>query len=265
MNAFLLHLQGPMQSSGDTGFGQIRQAGPFPSRASVIGLLAAALGIERGGERLLDLHRDLRVHVATVRAGTLGVDYHTVLVAGYQEYDPVRLRREGVADANPILTDRTYHLDAHFIALVESDDAALIDECRNGLHRPVFTAYLGRRSCPPATPLLPIDVGEKPTGEGSDPRVDALIDNVAEARKKRHRGWNRWEPESLNSFHAYFDGGPPNDSRVRHLVDSYRRDLLVALPRSYVNRSVAHVHVDLPDEARAEASDMNESFFNDAP
>src|SRR5690625_1409374 len=126
MKGFLLHLQGPMQSWADTGFGQIREAGPFPSRAAVLGIVAAALGIPRAGDRLVALHDTFRVHVATARDGETRKDYHTV------ETDPSR---------NKTLTWRDYHHDAHFVALVqlESDtEETWIDQAVAALRRPKY-------------------------------------------------------------------------------------------------------------------------------
>lgn len=261
MNGFILHLQGPMQSAADTGFGQIREAGPFPSRAAVIGVIAAAMGIERGGTRLLDLHRDLRIHVAAVQIGTLGVDYHTVLTAGYAEHDPVLLRREGVAGANPVLTDRSYHLDAHFVALVESHDTTLIEECREALHHPVFTGYLGRRSCVPATPLLPV------VPEGSE-RLEMLYNVIAESHALRQKARKKPDQDSLTSFVVWTDGDISLGATwcdARAVAHSYRRDLLVALPRSYVNRPVTHLRVMLPAAQSGGSSTSNEEFYHAAP
>ena len=164
MDGFLLHLQGPMMSFADKGFGQLREEGEFPSRSAVIGIVAAALGLERGSERLLELHRSLRVHVASLSRGSLLVDYHTVLASGYGEYDPAGIRREG-GGGNPTLTWRSYHTDAHFMAYLQSDNTELMRECREALAAPVFTAFIGRRSCPPATPILPVEITGRHIGE----------------------------------------------------------------------------------------------------
>lgn len=258
MNGFILHLQGPMMSFGDTGFGQLRPAGEFPSRSVVLGIVAAALGLERGSSRLLDLHREIRVHVATAIAGTTGVDYHTISAAGYAEYDPAKLRRTGVAGTNPVLSDRSYHLDAHFVALLESSNGDLLDECRQALINPVFTGYIGRRSCPPATPLRPVET-EKPTVRG------ALEQAVIAARFIRGKTQRPGTREGISYIDIYLDGELPqaeNESGWRAMARSFRRDLLTALPRSYVNRPVIHERLAMISE---QSPMTNEEAFNDAP
>lgn len=265
MNGFILHLQGPMMSFADTGFGQLRDAGPYPSRSLVIGIIAAAMGIERGAERLLDLHRYIRVHTAAAASGSLLVDYHTVLTAGYAQADPVLLRRTGVAGANPLLTDRTYHCDAHFVVYVDSEDGELLGTCRKALLTPVFTSFLGRRSCVPSSPLLPLE----PEGQSV---LDALCISAFGAHADRQRARRTWSRGALPSIDAYLDGRHPTGDAIMETscgvasIGAYgvRRDLLVAVPRSYVNRPVTHVRVELPQSSRL-ASTINEDMYHAAP
>lgn len=259
MNGFLLHLQGPMMSFGDIGFGQLRDAGNAPSRSAVIGVIAAALGIERGDAELLRLHRDLCVHVGMARAGTIAVDYHTVATAGYGVFDASQLRRGGVRGANALLTYRTYHMDSHFVVLVTSDDVELAVQCRAALRRPVFTGYLGRRSCPPSTPLLPVDVKE-------DSITKALADGVVSALEKRLRAQRPWDVIWPGHFDAFLDRDYRSADRDRLdvLATGYRRDLLIALPRSYVNRPVVHARIALPPRPDRSVN-TTEEYFHAAP
>lgn len=260
MNGFILHLQGPMMSFADTGFGQLREAGPFPSRSVVLGIIAAALGLERGDTRLLDLHQRMRVHVGTARAGTLLVDYHTVLPTGYGAYDPTRLRRPG-AEGNPVLTDRGYHVDSHFVALISSDDGPMIDDCRAALHNPIFTGYLGRRSCVPSTPLIPEDA--------SGPTViDALSHPLWSAHQGRIEKLPPWERRRQKRAHvdAFIDGDAvdqPEQCSATIIAKTFRRDLLNAVPRSYVTRPVTHVRIAVPTEV--DATNTTEEYFDAAP
>lgn len=247
-------------SFADTGFGQLREAGPFPSRSAVIGVLAGALGIERGDDRLLDLHQRLRIHLGVVRAGSLLVDYHTVLPAGYAEYDPIRLRRPG-ADGNPVLTDRAYHVDSHFVALVSSDDGAIVEECRTALDEPVYVGYLGRRSCVPATPLIP----ENALGSTV---IDVLFTASRNAHRQRVDKLMPWERESQRQTHVdvYIDGDswdPPEACSAVMVARTFRRDLLIAVPRSYVNRPVTHARITVPPES--DATYTTEEYFDAAP
>lgn len=263
MNGFILHLQGPMMSYADTGFGQLREQGIAPSRSAVIGIIAAGMGIERGDSALLDLHQGLRVHTACALPGALLTDYHTVLTAGYKDYDETQLRREG-AEGNPTLTWRSYHLDAHFTALVESSDAALIAQCRAALIDPVFIAYLGRRSCVPTIPLRPEPV------EG-DSIEEALQGSVQTARNRRQQSVG-YLPKDLTGFDAYLD--TVSSDALTLVARGWRRDLLVAMPRFYVNRPVGHYRGYLPtapeqpnqsEPKPPSSSNSNERFFHDAP
>ncbi len=259
MSGFILHLQGAMMSYGDTGFGQLRDAGAFPSRSAVLGILAAALGIDRGGERLLELHRELRVHVATVQPGTISVDYHTVKPAGYEDH-AVGLFRQTPAGINSVQTYREYHNDAHFVSLVEGGDVSLVDECRHALADPVYTAFLGRRGCPPSTPLRAEDAS-------SDNPVEALTSGVVAGLKRRHRtAPHRVRHLRIDSAIAYLDGDFDGgfDARMRVLLRGSRRDLLMALPRSYINRPVTHVSIPIPAIDFSASSTTNEEFFNAA-
>ena len=70
------------------------------------------------------------------------VDFHTA----NREED----RLKGKA---PYVTYRHYLEDAVFLAGLESEDEALLQELEVALRHPVYPLYLGRRSCPPTLPL----------------------------------------------------------------------------------------------------------------
>ena len=256
MTGFLLHLQGPMMSFADKGFGQLREEGEFPSRSVALGILAAAMGLERGSERLLELHRELQVHVASLRRGSLLVDYHTILTSGYDNHDPARLRREG-AKGNPTLTWRSYHTDAHFMTFIESDNTNLLDEARQALTAPVYTSFIGRRSCPPSIPLLPVDVQSKKLDEIFIGETREWISRIKGDRQEIPYHIRRNLSDHLD---VWIDKGDAING-IKPLRTSFRRDLLTALPRSYVNRPVIHGRIQLPDDLRF---NTNERYFHGA-
>lgn len=274
--SFLLHLHGPMMSFADTGYGQIRESGPFPSRSSVLGIVAAALGVERDSPRLVELHRDCRVHVARISRGSRLVDYHTVLVAGYDDYDPARLRREGVAGKNPTLTWRSYHLGAHFVAMVEPESQELADEIRGGLADPEYVAFLGRRSCPPSIPLLPIDAESEEAVVGLAQEVQAFLGEEAHPLHALVSETNRVSARKRlvsDGVDVWVDGhrdnpptGLPDGVTGTIITRGTRRDLLSSTPRVYRDRVYTHLHLDGvvsgPDQI---ITDTNEEFFNAQP
>ena len=138
MSTLLLRLAAPLQSWGVEAKFETRRTQNYPTKSGVIGLLAAALGYSRDSslERLNGLFFGVRVD----RRGELLRDYHIV---------------ETKTNLGPstIITERFYLADAIFLAGLESDDVAFLQELEQALHNPVFPLYLGRRSCAPTMPL----------------------------------------------------------------------------------------------------------------
>lgn len=137
MTTLLLRLAGPMQGWGDSSRFTRRETRPEPTKSGVLGLLAAADG-RRRSDSVEDLAR-LRFGVRVDQVGRLEVDFQTA-------------QRWTTGERMP-LSRRYYLADAVFVAAVEGD-TELIAGLADAVRAPAFPLYLGRRSCPPASPVL---------------------------------------------------------------------------------------------------------------
>ncbi len=152
MTGIVLRLAGPLQSWGEHSTFSERDTLRFPTRSGIIGLLAAAEGIERG--QSLGKFDPLSVTVRVDRPGVLLRDFHTT-GGGLPRARTIPTasggrRSEGTAI---VVTRRWYLSDAVFtIALSGPDD--LIGDIASHLRTPHWQPYLGRRSCPPDQPLF---------------------------------------------------------------------------------------------------------------
>lgn len=136
MATLLLRLAAPLQSWGSDSKFETRKTDRAPTKSGVIGLLAAALGLRRDDTAGLARLNRLRFAVRTDQEGSLLVDFHTAK-----------------SSSTSYITYRHYLQDAIFLAGLESDDEALLQELEAALRYPVYPLYLGRRSCPPTLPL----------------------------------------------------------------------------------------------------------------
>lgn len=137
MSVLLLTLSAPLQSWGSSSRFVRRGTESAPTKSGVLGLLAAAQG-RRRTDPLEDLAA-LRFGVRIDQPGRLVRDFQT------------EQRPNGVTLP---LSYRFYLADAVFLAAVQGE-MALLEGLAEALRRPVFPLYLGRRSCPPAGPVLP--------------------------------------------------------------------------------------------------------------
>ncbi len=150
-NTLFLRLEGPMQAWGDqeSKF-VVRRTGEAPTKSGVIGLLCAALGIERknAADEWLPKLSGLRMGVRIDAPGIRWWDYHTV-GAGMQ----MRIAEgEGKSKPGAMLTRREYLCDASFLVALQGDPQ-LIAELDAALKKPKWTLYLGRKCCPPSRPI----------------------------------------------------------------------------------------------------------------
>lgn len=156
----IFRLYGPLAAWGDIAVGEYRPSFAHPSKSAIIGLLAAALGIRRDEEdRQKKLAEACSFAVRVDAMGTLLRDYHTTQVPSTRKGITHYTRRSELAgdDLNTILSSRDYRCDAAYTVAVaiREGSAYTAQKLADALLKPVFTLYLGRKSCPLALPLQP--------------------------------------------------------------------------------------------------------------
>lgn len=164
--ALAIYLDAPLQSWGVSSRFQRRDTGSHPSKSGVLGLIAAAMGIDKHAadeaSRLAPLAA-CRFNVFLVSRLDNGhpalrlEDYHTV-GGGYDRDDPVdRLRIARKASGGPsttVVTRRFYLEQTRFAAVLEGA-TGILESAADALQDPVWGVWFGRKCCLPAAPLLP--------------------------------------------------------------------------------------------------------------
>lgn len=164
MEILVFQLQAPLSSWGETAVGEYRPTAEYPSQSAVLGLLAAAFGIERADDAAhASLRAGCRMAIGMLNHGRLLRDFHTAQVPGRVDLKgkPQSTRRDELAlpkDAlNTILSTRDYRQDAASLVALQAVDGArhTLSDIAQALRFPQFVLYLGRKSCPPDVPLHP--------------------------------------------------------------------------------------------------------------
>ncbi|HEY3373633.1 MAG TPA: type I-E CRISPR-associated protein Cas5/CasD [Candidatus Aquicultor sp.] len=153
-------LYGPLAAWGDIAVGEYRPSFAHPSKSAVVGLLAAALGIHRDNvEQQKKLATACSFAVRVDAIGTLLRDYHTSQVPSAKKGVTHYTRRSELAagDLSTILSSRDYRCDAAYTVAIKVRAGAeyTAQQLADALLKPIFTLYLGRKSCPLALPLQP--------------------------------------------------------------------------------------------------------------
>lgn len=153
MATLLLRLAAPLQAWGSDSKFNIRSTGREPTKSGVIGMVAAAMGIQRNDDtKLLKPLNNLKFGIRVDREGKLLKDFHMVH------------EMSGKKDSH--VTERYYLSDAVFLAALESDSREYLEDIVKALKDPVYPLFLGRRSCPPTLPIV--------LGIRDDELIDAL-------------------------------------------------------------------------------------------
>jgi len=230
----VFQLYGTLASWGDIAVGEYRPSMGHPSKSAIMGLLAAALGIDRQDD---DAHAKLTqqygVAVCVRATGELLRDYHTVQVPGGKREYATR-RDELLTDKlnlNTILSQRDYRTDAYYqVAVWAIHDGGApysLEILQNKLRLPYFNLYLGRKSCPLSLPLHPVIV----------PDV-SLKQAFEDYPLSKSEIWTEiLSPSALTSY-FWEEGGLSDDERGMTSSMTYpRRDQVVSRRRwHFVNR-----------------------------
>lgn len=161
MPSFLVFsLWAPLASMGDVAVGERRYGLDRPGKSAVIGLVAAALGIDRAEEASQQaLMAGYGFAVQADAPGTLLTDFHTAQVPPARKGKRWATRRAELAEPNleTILSWREYRCDARFSVALWARPAAPhpLEDLARSLARPHFTLYIGRKACPLGLPPGP--------------------------------------------------------------------------------------------------------------
>ncbi|SDD87736.1 type I-E CRISPR-associated protein Cas5/CasD [Glycomyces harbinensis] len=145
----ILRLAGPLQSWGERSTFTVRDSAAFPTRSGILGMAAAAEGINRTIRP--PGYDDLEMILRIDRPGTRTVDFHTA-GGGYPPEGTAATAGGGHKNA-AVVSHRHYLADAAFTVAI-TGPATVIARLVSALDHPHWAPYLGRRSCPPDEPLL---------------------------------------------------------------------------------------------------------------
>ena len=208
----IFRLYGPMASAGEIAVGEDRPTADHPSRSAVLGLIGAALGVRRDDEaRQAALAKGYAVAVRVDAPGSLLRDYHTAQMppaTSGRRRNRLATRREELAlpadRLTTVLSARDYRCDAVYTVGVACACEAprwTLGEVAAALRAPVFTLYLGRKSCPPSVPLDPRVVEADDLVEAMQ-RPDVVNDTFVRRLLRRGDRAMYWEAECPTACRA---------------------------------------------------------------
>lgn len=154
MFTLLMRLEGHMQSYGENSLFQIRETNSEPTKSAVIGILCAAMGIDRRNITEIEKLSRLRMGVRVDCEGDLEKDFQTAgagKVNGVDKYYIIKAK--GVYSENASVTEKYFLSQASFLVGFESEDYSLLKQCHESLRNPVWHLFLGRKSFVPSSPI----------------------------------------------------------------------------------------------------------------
>lgn len=146
-----------MAAMGEFAGHERRSTLTWPGRSAILGLLAAALGIRRDDDLEFAKLEALQIAVGVVDDGLPLRDFHTVQTVPTPQVKcpdsrPAALLAAGRDGAYTHITLRDYRVGVLYTVALWGDS---LDRFVEALTHPIFTLYLGRKSCPLSAPPMP--------------------------------------------------------------------------------------------------------------
>ena len=219
MRFLLFTLYAPMGSFGEIAVGERRMSWARPGRSAVLGLVAAAQGIDRADDAAhLRLEAELHYAVRTDAPGRPFMDYHTAQTPKVRRDRTFATRREELeSDAlYTVLSAREWRADACFTVALwpRSGHAADLDHIAECLRHPRFVLYLGRKSAPLGLPLDPAII----EAETFIDAFDARLPNDEVRRVLQHAGADGMSAGAIACDHDA--PGAPDQGRIERRRDA---------------------------------------------
>lgn len=211
--ALAIYLDAPLQSWGVSSRFQRRGTESAPSKSGVLGLISAAMGIDKHEPDESDRIEPLLACLFSVFPVAKGEkpspvlrleDFHTVgggypdTLQGKMHVPPIAKKTEKgelqwkSPDKRTVPTHRFYLEQARFAAVLEGD-SGILQKAATALQDPVWGVWFGRKCCIPAAPLLPT----------LGPTVEAARDSLLQQTGTRLFGEGRVELDGDGAWHHH--------------------------------------------------------------
>jgi CRISPR system Cascade subunit CasD len=260
-------IDAPLQAWGASSRFQRRETEAFPVKSALVGLLAAALRIDKHDEAEADRLAPLAALRVTVyrlpkakgrdaRHRELPVqrlvDFHTVGGGYDKSASPMEKlsipRKASGPPFGTVITRRTYLTDARFAAVL-TGDAATIETAADGLADPAWGVWFGRKACLPALPLAPTVA---PTAGEALARLLALLSEWEEREAP--------DPATLDCWEEPEASDPGEGDFFLHDTPLSFKD------RAFAARPVRHRRATKPVPGRFDGSlEITDAFFQALP
>lgn len=227
----LFTLEAPLAAMGDLAVGERRYGSDRPTKSAVLGLVAAALGIDRSADAShAALAAGYGYAVRSASGSSTLSDYHTVQAPPARKGRHWATRRDELAEPQSLgttVSQREYRAGMRsVVALWEREggerSASLLD-LEQALRTPAFTIYFGRKACPLGRPPFPMVVE-------AETLVDAFQAYESADAERRPR-WSTRDPEPFGPIHADVDASDWLGANIRKDRITSRRDAIVSRRR----------------------------------
>lgn len=162
--AVVFTLFAPIAAMGDVAVGERRAGFDRPARSAVLGLVAAALGLDRGDEAAhAALDGTYLLAARVLSRGALLQDYHTVQAPPASRKHRWTTRRAALDrpshELGTLISLRDYRtaplVDIALVARDGADPRFAPERIAQALARPAYTLFFGRKACPLGLPPGP--------------------------------------------------------------------------------------------------------------
>ena len=153
LDCLALYLDAPLQSWGSQSRFDRRTSFSFPTRSGIIGIICAAMGIDREDATALQRFSKLKIIMLMFQSRGRLTDFHTVGGGWDKKHDPGHIVRTAQGKiGTTVITKREYLQDTQFGVLL-TGGLSFLKELEMALLNPQWGIWLGRKSCIPATPI----------------------------------------------------------------------------------------------------------------
>ena len=153
-------IAGPMGSFGESARAERRRTTLIAPRSALVGMVGAALGIERADDSAHEALNRYGFAVQSLDESAPLRDYHTVQSVP-ESVTGTATRGAAIAKAghriHTLVTIRDYRTDiAMRVTMWADTPRSTLAEIAQALRTPAFPLYIGRRCCPLASPTCPL-------------------------------------------------------------------------------------------------------------